>query len=133
MSSSKYDSEAIQVEQFQCAGHHFARVTLEIGRWHRVPHHSCFISEEIVGEGVAKRSHKDRNDDYVGDNLALARALASLTHRVAKRAVDKVKHNDDMKAQRAVKKEQRREKIHPNHPLRVFAPTLFQQAFSAEE
>jgi len=104
---NKYDAEPIQVEQFTCAGHSFCRVSLEIGRWHRSPHESCFVSEEIIAEGVAKRTRSDRNDDYVGDNLALCRALDTLSAKVRKRAMGKVKHNDDMKEQRAKRRERR--------------------------
>jgi len=95
----------IQYEADKCAGHHFARVTLDVGRRIEEEHTITYTEEYIVGEGFAKRSSKDRSDDYVGETLALARALEVLAYRVAKRACGKVKHNDDMKLQRAHKKE----------------------------
>jgi len=98
----------------KCAGHHFARVTLDVSR--RVESEDqktvTFYEEEIVGEGVAKKSGKDRNDDYVGENLALGRALEHLTAKVMRRANGKVKHNDDMKQQRAERKAKREQGDH---------------------
>jgi len=117
--TTEYGISDMQVSIEKCAGHHFARVTVEASR--RVEdlnaHTITYYEEDIVGEGVARKSSKDKNDDYVGENLALTRALLSLTRKVAKRACGKVKHNDDMKVQRAVKKEERRERTRVLPPI----------------
>lgn len=109
----KTHDNRFSIEQGNIANHHFCRVTVDVGRWiqDEKKKTSTYVVEEIVGEGVAKRSHKDRKDDYVGKTLALSRALESLAHKVEKRALGKVKHNDDMKVQRAVKKAERREQL----------------------
>jgi len=105
---------SIKQETEKCAGHHFARVTLDCSRRvvDEVHHNVTYYEEEIVGEGVTKRSGKDRNDDYVGENLALGRALEHLTAKVMRRANGKVKHNDDMKQQRAERKAKREQGDH---------------------
>jgi len=123
--------QRFSIEQGSIANHHFCRVTVDVGRWVRTEtkgkKESCYVVEEIIGEGVSKRSHKDRKDDYVGKTLALSRALKSLATKVERRALGKVKHNDDMKVQRASKKEERREQL--KDAQAGFFPTLFQQAF----
>ncbi len=105
--TTEYQISGIQIYTQECAGHHIARATLEAGR--RVEDHDnhvvAYYSEDIVGEGITKRSSSDRRDGYVGQNLAMGRALEVLAEKVLKRAVGKVKHNDDMKLQRAHKKE----------------------------
>jgi len=125
--------QRFSIEQGSCAGHHFCRVTVDIGRRIERKHDNLiiYVVEEVVGEGVARRNHKDRNDNYVGKTLALSRALESLAHKTSKRAIGKVKHNDDMKVQRAEKKEERREQL--KNAQEAFFPTLFQQVFTDGE
>jgi len=126
-------NQRFSIEQGSISNHHFCRVTVDIGRRieNKKEHTITYVVEEVVGEGVSKRSHKDRKDDYVGKTLALSRALESLAHKVERRAWGKVKHNDDMKVQRAEKKEERREQL--KNAQGVFFPTLFQQVFTDGE
>ena len=107
----KSQDQKFSIEQGSCAGHHFCRVTVDIGILveDKKRHLVTYRIEEVVGEGIAKRNRKDRKDDYVGKALALSRALESLAHKVEKRAWGKVKHNDDMKAARKRKKNKGKE------------------------
>ena len=95
--SNPYDS--IHFDSAKCGRYHFCRVKVDLGR--RVEdlkaHSVVYTSEEVFGEGVAEKSSKDHNDDYVGETLALARAFNQLSRKLDKRAWGKVKHNDDMK------------------------------------
>lgn len=97
------------IEQGHCAGHHFCRVSVELVMrpWNPDTKQSR-ISETVIGEGVAKRNFKDKNDEFVGKSLALSRALRHLSIRVDKRAWGKVKHNDDVRVQRRRKRPRNR-------------------------
>ena len=104
---TEYMIDDLEIEGDACAGHHFARVTLSAAR--RVEdldeHTTTYFQEDIIGEGVCKRTSGDHNDEYVGQYLALGRALEALSVKVLRRTKGKVKHNDDMKLQRAHKRE----------------------------
>ena len=63
--------------------------------------------EQIVGYGVARRQHGDPKDVYVGEGLAVSRALEDLGYKLGKRSWGKVKHNDDIKVQRKQQKARR--------------------------
>ena len=102
--TTEYKISCLTLETGKCAGHHFARATCEASRRVSDEHTVTYYDENVVGEGIAKRTSKDRNDEYVGQNLALARALESLAAKVMRRANGKVRHNDDMKLQRANKR-----------------------------
>ena len=66
--------------------------------------------EQIVGYGVARRQHGDPKDSYVGEGLAVSRALEDLGYKVGRRSWGKVKHNDDIKVQRRQQKKRRQDK-----------------------
>lgn len=69
-----------------------AEVTLEDG------------SFPTKGMGVSIRHTDDKKfDPEVGYNLAVSRALASLSNRLEKRATGKTKHNDEVRVARATK------------------------------
>jgi hypothetical protein len=102
-SQAMYHKESIEIQHGQCAAHHFCKVTLRLaGAWSWQSGY-----EEVVGEAVAKKSSKDRDDDYVGENLALARALTIVADKLTKRVDGHIKHNDDMRNQRKAKKEKK--------------------------
>jgi len=104
---TEYKISGLTIYLEECAGHHIARATLEAGRRvdDTVNREVTYYEEDIVGEGITKRSGSDRRDDYVGQNLAVGRALEVLAEKVLRRARGKVKHNDDMKLQRAHKRD----------------------------
>lgn len=67
-------------------------------------------TEQILGYGVARRQHGDPKDVYVGEGLAISRALEDLGYKLGKRSWGKVKHNDDIKVMRKEQKQRRRDK-----------------------
>ncbi len=104
----------VKIDKAACAGHHFCRVSVDIGRYkiQEEPHQRTFIQEEVAGEGVAKKSSIDHNDEYVGETLALSRAMVHLAAKLDTRAWGKVKHNDDMKERHARVRTRREIKKH---------------------
>jgi hypothetical protein len=86
------------MEAGKCGKYHFCRVSIDIGNWNNEPHVHTFVSEEVVGEGVAIKSKHDSQDEYVGENLALARAMGQLSRKLERRARGKVVFNDNRKA-----------------------------------
>ena len=71
--------------------------------------------EQIVGYGVARRQHGDPKDTYVGEGLAVSRALEDLGYKLGKRSWGKVKHNDDIKVQRKQQKARRQAMAETEH------------------
>jgi len=103
-------------ETGECGGYHFCRAILDTG-W----------DEEVRGDGVAKKSSRDRNDEYIGENLAMARALEIVARKLTKRTWGHVKHNDDTKAQRKNKKEVRAMERASIKPVRIKFPIFFRK------
>jgi hypothetical protein len=97
----------VELESDSCGRYHFTKAimyrdvdTKRNGRYR----------EQIVGYGVARRQHGDPKDTYVGEGLAVSRALEDLGYKLGKRSWGKVKHNDDVKVQRKQQKDRRRAK-----------------------
>ncbi len=89
------------------------------GRYHYATAHisrvvvlkdGCTYEEVIEAIGVSRRQHGDPKDDYVGEGLAVGRALEDLGYKLSRRAWGKVKHNDDIKVMRRQQKERRQDK-----------------------
>ncbi|MET7618644.1 DUF1876 domain-containing protein [Streptomyces sp. NPDC005408] len=47
-------------------------------------------AELIVGEGTAHRNRSDEDVPHIGDELAVARALSELTHRLVNEAATEI-------------------------------------------
>ncbi|MCX4587617.1 DUF1876 domain-containing protein [Streptomyces sp. NBC_01481] len=47
-------------------------------------------SELILGEGTAHRNRADQNVPHIGDELAVARALSEVTHRLLHEAASEI-------------------------------------------
>lgn len=65
---------------------------------------------KYVAEGEARRDPHDRRDTMTGVLLALGRAMEKLTERIMREAEGRVRHNDDMKADRARRREENSKK-----------------------
>ncbi len=97
----------IQLETDKCGRYHFAKAFLyrDVETKHRGPYR-----EQIIGYGVSRRQHGDPKDSYVGEGLAVSRALEDLGYKLGKRSWGKVRHNDDIKVQRKQQKARRQAK-----------------------
>ena len=51
------------------------------------------FSKTFYAEGIARRSHKDKSNQAVGDEIAMGRALRSLAEKIFK---GKYRHNNFM-------------------------------------
>ena len=103
---------AVELISDKCGRYHFTKAimyrdvdTKRNGRYR----------EQIVGYGVARRQHGDPKDTYVGEGLAVSRALEDLGYKLGKRSWGKVKHNDDIKVQRKQQKARRQAMAETEH------------------
>ena len=96
----------VQLETDSCGRYHFSKAIMY--REVETKRNGTY-REQIIGYGVARRQHGDPKDTYVGEGLAVSRALEDLGFKVGRRSWGKVKHNDDIKVQRRQQKERRRE------------------------
>lgn len=62
--------------------------------------HANIAGRNMVVQGSAKRMPGDKPNKDVALTLAVSRALTALAHKIEKQALGKVKHADDMAAQR---------------------------------
>lgn len=66
------------------------------------------IIEPIVAEGISKRDPVDRANEQLALTLAYGRALDKIAKKLLKRAEGMIKHEDDVRAYRAVQKDRAR-------------------------
>ena len=105
--SEEMYSPKIELETDTCGRYHYAKAV--VYRDVETKRKGCY-KERILGYGVARRQHGDPKDMYVGEGLAVSRALEDLGFKLGKRAWGKVKHNDDIKVMRRQQKERRQAK-----------------------
>jgi len=107
-SEDMYSQEPrVELKTDVCGRYHYAKAFMY--RDVETKRKGCY-REIIEGYGVARRQHGDPKDAYVGEGLAVSRALEDLGFKIGRRAWGKVKHNDDIKVMRRQQKERRQEK-----------------------
>jgi hypothetical protein len=62
------------------------------GRTKAVAHLQTLDTDQLVGVGTARLNPADRDVPEIGDELATARALTDLGHRLLDAAIDDVEH-----------------------------------------
>ena len=97
----------VQLKTDKCGRYHYATAYLSRTI---VLKDGCTYEERIEAIGVSRRQHGDPKDDYVGEGLAVGRAMEDLGYKLSRRAWGKVKHNDDIKVMRRQQKERRQAK-----------------------